>query len=456
MSASQAGAQLPVAPGAPRPNVVVILTDDQRFDTIGLEHSRDGATPVMPNVARLAAEGVTFQNSFTTTALCGPSRASLLSGRYAHTTGVKDNHGPDALPAFDASSTLAVWLHDAGYATGLLGKYVNGYEDTPLGTPPGWDEWRAFKKARYFDYTLVENGVEVRYGHADADYSTDVLAAKAVHFVREHAGVRPFFLYFAPFAPHAPATPAPRHAGTFAEMPPWRPPNFDEADVSDKPLWVQEIAPWSAARIDQKDRFARRQLECLQAVDEAVGAIVQALRDAGVERDTIVLFASDNGFAWGAHRWEPKECPYQECMRVPLVVGYPALVPAGRADARIALNIDYAPTIAELAEAAPDAGVEGTSLVPLLRGAAPSWRTDFLEEHWGGKIPTFAQVHGSPWTYTEYATTEIELYDQRADPFELSNVAGDPTRTALVAQMAARLRVLRPDWPVTPAARPVP
>jgi len=456
--ASRAVAQLPVADGAERPNVVVILTDDQRFDTVDLTHSRDGVTPVMPNVARLAAEGVTFRNGFTTTALCGPSRASLLSGRYAHSTGVKDNHGPDALAAFDASSTLAVWLHDAGYTTGLFGKYINGYQDSRLGTPPGWDEWAAFKKAEYFDYTLVENGVQVRYGHADADYSTDVLAAKAVHFVREHAGVRPFFLYFAPFAPHVPAIPAPRHAGMFAEVPPWRPPNFNEADVSDKPAWVQNLAPWSPERIDQKERFARRQLECLQAVDEAVGAIVQALRNAGVERDTIVLFASDNGLAWGAHRWEPKECPYQECVRVPLVVRYPPLVPSARVDDRIALNIDYAPTIAELAGAVPDADVEGTSLVPLLRGDATIWRTDFLEEHWGGKIPTFAQVHGVPWVYTEYVTNESELYDEGADPFELGNVAADPSRAALLAQMAARLRVLRPDWPVTPAlqVRPVP
>ena len=453
---ARAGAQLPADTGAPRPNVIVILTDDQRFDTVDLTHSRDGVTPVMPNVTRLAAEGVTFRNSFTTTALCGPSRASLLSGRYAHSTGVKDNHGPDALPAFDASSTLAVWLHDAGYTTGLFGKYINGYQDTRLGTPPGWDEWHAFKKARYFDYTLAENGSEVRYGRSEADYSTDVLAAKAVHFVREHAGGRPFFLYFAPFAPHVPAIPAPRHAGTFAEVAPWRPPNFDEADVSDKPAWVQDIDPWSPARIDEKDRFARRQLECLQAVDEAVGAIMQAVRDAGVERDTIVVFASDNGLAWGAHRWEPKECPYNECMRVPLVVRYPALAPAARVDDRIALNIDYAPTIAELAGAVPGAGVEGTSLVPVLRGTASMWRTDFLEEHWGGKIPTFAQVHGIPWVYTEYVTTETELYDEHADPFELGNVAADPTRAALVTQMAARLRALRPDWPVTPPAQPVP
>ncbi len=451
---SHAGAQLPAAPhggGAPRPNVVVILTDDQRFDTVGLEHSRDGVTPVMPNVERLASKGVTFQNSFTTTALCGPSRASLLAGRYAHSTGVKDNHGPDALAAFDASSTIAVWLHDAGYTTALVGKYINGYEDSALGTPPGWDEWRAFKKAKYFDYTLAENGVEVRYGHADADYSTDVLAAKAVRFIRDHAGARPFFLYFAPFAPHVPATPAPRHRGMFAEVPPWRPPNFDEADVSDKPLWVQNLPPWNDGRVSQKDGLARRQLECLQSVDEAVGAIVQALEETGVARDTFVLFASDNGYSWGAHRWEPKECPYQECMRVPLVVRAPALVPAARVDARVALNIDYAPTIAELAGATPGTGVEGTSLVRLLDGSATAWRTDFLEEHWGGKIPTFAQVHGSPWTYTEYVTTETELYDQRADPFELRNVAGDPGRTTLAAQLAARLRELRPDWPVTPA-----
>ena len=153
-------------PAPLRPNVVVILTDDQRFDTIGLEHSIDGVTPVMPNVLNeLANQGVSFQHSFVTTALCAPSRASLLAAKYSHTTGVHDNSGTDGgFSAFDDTSTVAVWLQAAGYRTGLYGKYINGYGTSAPYTPPGWDEWHAFKNVAYFNYTLDENGVEVAFG----------------------------------------------------------------------------------------------------------------------------------------------------------------------------------------------------------------------------------------------------------------------------------------------------
>lgn len=450
-----AGPKGAAATKPPRPNVVVILTDDQRFDTVGTEHARDGVTPVMQAVtAELVDHGVSFSNSFATTALCAPSRASLLAARYAHSTGVIDNDGRDALPAFDDTRTLATWLHDAGYVTGLFGKYINGYENYAPYTPPGWDDWHAFKRPGYFDYTLVENGVEVLYGHAEADYSTDVLAARVVGFIREHAGRQPFFVYFTPFAPHEPAIPAPRHAGSFSGAPPWRPPNYDEADVADKPGWVRDIPPWSAGKIADTDALDRRQLECLQAVDDATAAVMAALRAAGVADDTIVVFASDNGYAWGAHRWQIKQCPYEECMRVPLVVRYPRLTAAPRVEPRIALNIDYAETLAELAGAKIPSNVEGMSLVPLLDRSAQRWRTDFLEEHWAGRkakrphrnIPDFAQVRGADWKYTEYTTGEAELYDEQADPAELRNLKDDPARTPVVSRLAARLRVYRPDW----------
>jgi len=431
----------------PRPNVVLILADDQRFDTIGLTHSLDGVTPVMPNVTTLIAnQGVTFKNSYTTTALCAPSRSSLLAGKYSHTTGVHDNSATDGgFAHFNDASTLATWLHAAGYKTGLYGKYLNGYASASPYTPPGWDEWHAFKAPQYFDYTLVENGVEVPYGSTDAEYSTDVLAAKAVQFIHDNAGTQPFFLYFTPYAPHAPATPAPRYAGKFSSIPPWRPANFNEADVSDKPAWLRAIALWGPTKIANQDAFDRKQLECLQAVDDAVGAIVQALRDTGVIRNTIVMYAADNGYSWGSHRWEPKQCPYEECTRVPLVVSYPPLTPLPREETRFGLNVDYAETMAELAGATPDPGVEGASLVRVLDGTAPGWRSDFLEEHWNGQISTYAQVHGVPWKYTEYVTTESELYDLGADPFELANAAG--ANPGVVSTMAARLRELRPLWP---------
>lgn len=445
-----------------RPNIVFILTDDQRFDTVGLEHSIDGVTPVMPTVVNeLVNKGVTFQNGYVTTDLCAPSRTSLLAAKYAHSTGVHDNGGADGgFDAFDDSSTLPVWLKAAGYRTGIYGKYVNGYNTAAPYQAPGWDEWHVFQNVAYFDYTLIENGVANAFGSTDAEYSTDVLRDRAVQFIHDSAGGAPFFLYFAPKAPHAPATPAPRHAGSFSGIPPWRPANYNEADVTDKPQWVQDIALWGTNKRNNNDAFDIRQLESLQAVDEAVAALIQALRDTGQERNTMIVFQGDNGYSWGSHRWQPKQCPYEECMRVPLIIRYAPLAPLPRVETGFGLNIDHGVTIAELAGATPDPGVDGTSLVRLLDGTAQTWRTDFLEEHWDGtpgdeadvgSIPTYAQVRGTTWKYTEYVTAETELYDETADPFELLNVAADPGNASLVASMAARLRQYRPDWPSSPS-----
>jgi N-acetylglucosamine-6-sulfatase len=445
-----------------RPNIVFILTDDQRFDTVGLTHSLDGVTPVMPTVVNeLVNKGVTFENGYVTTDLCAPSRSSLLAAKYSHTTGVHDNGGVDGgFVAFDDSSTIPVWLKAAGYRTGIYGKYINGYSPFAPYQAPGWDEWHVFKNVAYFNYTLVENGALNSFGSADADYSTDVLRDKAVQFIHDSAGGPPFFLYFAPKAPHAPATPAPRHAGMFSAIPPWRPPNWNEADVSDKPAWVQAISPWGPTKQANTDAFDRMQLECLQSVDEAIAAIIQALTDVGHLDDTMIVFASDNGYSWGSHRWQPKQCPYEECMRVPLVVRYAPLAPLPRTETGFGLNIDHGETIAELAGATPDPGVEGASLVRLLDGTAPGWRSDFLEEHWNGgpgdetdvgPIPTYAEVRGMQWKYNEYLTDEAELYDELADPFELLNVVTDPMNAAVVSMMATRLRELRPGWPSSPS-----
>ncbi len=436
-----------------RPNILFILTDDQRFDTVDTTHSIDGVTPVMPTVMNeIAGKGVRFQNGFVTTDLCAPSRSSLLTAKYSHTTGVHDNGGSDGgFQAFDDASTIPVWLKAAGYHTGMYGKYINGYNTAAPYIPPGWDEWHAFKNVAYFNYTLENNGAEVVYGSADTDYSTDVLRDLAVQFIHDAPTDQPFFLYFAPKAPHAPATPAPRHAGMFSGIPPWRPPNYNEADVSDKPLWVQQIAPWGATKQNNNDAFDRHQLECLQSVDEAVAALLQALTDVGQLDNTIIIFQSDNGYSWGSHRWEPKQCEYEECMRVPLAIRYKPLAPLPRVETGFGLNIDHGLTLAELAGATPDPGAEGTSMVRLLDGTAPSWRSDFLEEHWNGTIPTYAEVRGVPWKYNELQTGETELYDVLADPFELTNVASDPANAATVATLAARLRVLRPGWPASPS-----
>src|SRR5207245_1195955 len=299
---------------------------------------------------------VKFTNAVVTTALCCPSRSSILKGEYAHTTGVLTNSQPlgGALD-FDDSSSLATWLHGQGYRTGLYGKYLNGYRQLwgpapamPY-VPPGWDEWHAFQGTKYYDYVLIENGAG--YDHAavsypsgcptytacpgDAgnpcaspqNYSTDIVFQKTLDFLDTQPTGRPFFLYVAPFAPHGPACPAEPDVESFTGIAPWRPPNWNEADVSDKPAWVQNLCPMTTNKINNIDTFRRMQLESLQAVDRWVGAIMDKLRQIGQDANTLVLFTGDNGFAWGAHCHRPKRCPYEECMRVPLIVRYPLLAP---------------------------------------------------------------------------------------------------------------------------------
>ncbi|MBI3975945.1 MAG: sulfatase, partial [Armatimonadetes bacterium] len=428
-----AGGAVPTggAPAAP-PSFVLILDDDQRADTI----------QYMPILQRdLVARGVTFTNAFVTTPLCCPSRASLLRGQYAHNTGVLTNGGgdlpeerasrhPGGAEAFDDRSTLATWLHAAGYRTGLFGKYLNGYMRLTARVPPGWDEWHVFAGG-YFGYPLNENGVVRRIGNAPEDYGTDVIARRAVQFI-ERAGTAPLFVYFAPFAPHAPATPHPQDAAGFRDLPPWRPPSYNEGDVSDKPEWVRRLPLLTAARQAEGDEFRRQQLRSLQAVDRAIGQLLEALRRTGRLENTVVVFTADNGLSWGEHRWlDRKSCPYEECVRVPLVVRGPG-IPAGRTDPRVVLNVDLAPTFADLAGVRPGLPVDGRSVAPLLRGADAAWRGEILLEYWGLPALTWTAIRTDRWKYVEYENGDRELYDLAADPFEMTNVIGSSPATQVV------------------------
>jgi len=305
--------------------------------------------------------------------------------------------------------------------------------------------------------------VENSYGSADTDYSTDVLREKAKVFISDSvAAGEPFFLYLAFKAPHLPQIPAPRHEGLFQSAPPWRPPSYNEVDVSDKPTWLQGQAPQDSADLD---RVRIDQLEMLQAVDEAIGGnpaygitgIMEHLRTLGVADDTIVVYFSDNGWLWGEHRLRAKNQPYEESIRAPMLVRYPRLAPLPRIETRFALNVDFASTFAELVGVGVPLIQDGESLVRVLDGTQPdgTWRTDFLAEAWPGNHP-WALVRESQWKYTEIPVTpgdpntafERELYDLVNDPYEETNVAGDPQHAVRVAAMATRLRALRPNWPV--------
>jgi len=424
-----------------RPNLVLMVTDDQRWDTVG----------AMPTLQReVAAHGVEFENAFVVNALCCPSRASILTGLYSHNTGVYRQAPPfGRFESFDDSVTVATMLQEAGYRTGFFGKYIDGGQSEILHgyVPPGWDEWVSFVHAGYSDYGLSVDGTIVDHGSAPEDYSTDVYAHAAADFIRTAPEGRPFFLMFTPMAPHSPWTPAARDAGSWTG-PVTTPPSFDERDVADKPAWVQRLPPLTERRQRQLREDHRHAYETLGALEFAVLEVLAALQARRALDDTVVVFLTDNGFSFGEHRWFTKSCPYDDCIRTPFFVRYPGA--DARSDPHPVSNVDLAPTIAALADASLRPPVDGRSLLPLLLGRDPrGWRPGVLSEFQGGRdIPGWWEMRTPRYAYVEYVTGERELYDVAgslgpADPYELRNVAGSSRFAEVQDRLAADLRAAR-------------
>lgn len=421
-----------------KPNIVLFLTDDQRPDTLRF----------MPNVRRLLVRrGVRFTNGYVVNPLCCPSRASILTGAYSHTTGVYSNKGPHGgFAAFEDGTTIATELQAAGYRTGLFGKYFNGYRNTTY-VPPGWDRWFATYGggSGYYDYTAVSDGVEQHYGSDPSDYGQTVLRREGISFIRSTDPAEPLFIYWATHAPHTPAIPQRRDRDEYPSIGPWRPTNFDESDVSDKPSHVRGRRRIDAARAREIDAFRLSQIRALQSVDRAVAAIVDTLRDEGRLHNTIFVFTSDNGMLLGEHRLYGKGEVYEETVSVPYIVRYDALIERPRREDHLVLNIDLAPTFAELAGVAlPDA--DGTSLLPILTDRGSSWRNAFLIEHLrtGGPrlAPTFCAVHTERYVLVRYDTREEELYDLTRDPHQMVNRIGWGTYRGKARALRAELRGL--------------
>jgi arylsulfatase A-like enzyme len=416
------------------PNIVVILTDDQRLDQLA----------EMPTVQReLVAKGMTFQQFFVNNPLCCPSRATILTGTLNHTNGVyavdneKPNGGWDAFVP-NESRTIAVALDNAGYQTGLVGKYMNEY-DRALHVPPGWDFWAAnVNSDRYRNQPFSVNGLYTPL----PGYATDVMRNYATAFIASVPPGVPLFLYFAPHAPHGPATPANRHATEFDTFDPLLPPSFREADVSDKPAYVRNRPPISSTKRRAIISLWRQQLESLLAVDEAIAAILRELAVTGRLDDTIIVFTSDNGLMLGEHRLDRvKNVPYEEAVHQPLIVRWDRHVQTGSTDDHLVGAVDLAPTWAE-AGGTSLAGAEGMSFLPILLGAEPSWRQYLLIEHSFSNAPPFCQVHGVGHSYISYTTGEEELYDLTSDPYQLVNVAANPSYTAIRAELRRQRDVL--------------
>ncbi len=424
--------------GVTRPNIVLVLSDDQRWDLMQY-------LPI--TTSRLSNRSVRFTNAFASTPLCCPSRASILTGRYAHNHGVLQNGLPNGgATKFNATATMAVWLQQSGYRTGFVGKYLNDYVKLAPAVQPGWTVWQAFfsDDGVFYNYKFSENGVERLFGGATQDYSTDVVKDKAMAFIEGTPLTQPFFLLFAPVAPHAPAIPAQRDIGTFASLPPWRPPAYNEADVSDKPFWIRQLPLISSTTSASSDALHQRQVESLQALDRAVGAILDTLGRLGRLSNTYIIYTSDNGLSWGEHRWvDSKACVYEECVRVPLWVAGPGIT--GRPDGHLVENIDLAPTILELAGVAPQAPVDGRSLVPLLANGSAPWRTEVLLEYLGSgsSANDFSAVRTSGYVYAEYANGDRELYDLTVDPFQMTNVFNDPAYTSEIPTLQSLLAALK-------------
>jgi N-acetylglucosamine-6-sulfatase len=429
-----------------RPNIVFVLTGDEDPRI----HSR------MPKVkALIEAQGTTFEDFFVTYPLCCPSRASILRGQYPHNTLVLGNLPPEGgFQTFRRlrleDSTIATWLHDAGYRTAFYGKYLNGYAETDA-PPPGWDEWHAANNDGYFNvnYKLNENGEVVAYGGSPEDYLTDVIAGKAAdHIRRFSAEGRPFFLYVATFAPHSPYNAAPRHKGMFKDAQLPRPSSFNEADVSDKPGFIQDLPRLSEDDIAEITTHHRQRLECLQAVDELVQTLVETLEDTGELDRTYIVYASDNGFHMGEHRMkEGKDTAYEEDIRAPLAVRGPN-IPKARKVSGMVLNIDLAPTFAAWAGIETPEFVDGRSLMPLLDDPSAPWRRSFLIQRLGIeaderlKPANALAIRTERYTYIAYNSGEREMYDLETDLHQLQSI--EPTADkALIDALVTRLTELR-------------
>ncbi|MDH3463709.1 MAG: sulfatase [Acidimicrobiia bacterium] len=485
-----------------RPNIVVIMADD-----LSVGFTRELIKlGMMPNLVHyLRDEGISFTGAFVTNSLCCPSRATFLTGQYSHNTSVLTNVPPlGGITRFNDRQTIATWLKAAGYRTGYVGKYLNGYGTADHNhdgsfdaldlryVPPGWDDWQVtidtwLDTYRVYDYRLNDNGTLVLHGSAPADYQTDVLSARARDFIAEAESIddTPFFLALMPLAPHVEVwpeftktapyqeswkwfiRPAPRHAGTVT-IPVPLPPSFNEIDISDKPMWMHPGAPRARPIMNWVDylyltRQYRSGLESLRAVDDMIGEIFDALSEHGELDNTVVIFTSDNGYLHGEHRMAAKFVAYEESIRVPLYVRVPGSVSPREIDALV-LNNDLAPTIAELAGASPGLIADGRSLVPLLNSEATTgWRDKFLVEHWNSgtpdDVPSYAALRarwptpGGPLDllYVEHASPDedgitniAELYNMSQDPYQLQNLIPLLGRSgaALVQSLATMLHEL--------------
>jgi arylsulfatase A-like enzyme len=418
---------------AERPNIVLVLTDDQDEST--LKH--------MPYVAGdFQAGATTFPNATYSFPLCCPSRVSMLRGQYAHNHRVWENIEPEGgydrfVEVGDDDSHLARWLHEAGYSTGMFGSYINGYNPQEDGAKPeGWDRF----VPRGFSYEGERASPEV--------YEDEVTKDNVLRWLEKRVpGPRPFFAWISFHAPHAPFEFDPRYADRFTETPLPKPPSFNEEDVLDKPGYVADLPRLTDERVAQLEENQRDRLRGLLTSDDAVRSIVELLESEGELDKTYIVFWSDNGSMLGQHRLLGKRHAYLEAISFPMIVRGPG-VRGGATDPRIVMNQDLAPTFARIGHADLPAFVDGRSMGPIFDGSG-SWREVGLIEgpeppsRLGGQMrpPAYQGLRAEDYTYVEYATGDYEYYDLRADPYQLTNsyASLDEARKAALQEKARSL-----------------
>ncbi len=439
---------------AERPNIVMVVVDDLRWDELGYMGHPFAKTI---NIDRIACEGVRFRNAFVTTPLCSPSRASVLTGQYAHNHGITDN--TDRSKSSHELVTFPRLLHEAGYETAFIGKWHMGNDDT---VRPGFDHWVSLKgQGTSFDPEINENGTRTKY----TGYTTDILSEKAVNFIKKQHE-NPFCLYLAHKALHPETVqfddgsisdptasnfmPADRHKDWYEDDPIPRRLNYYD-DLSGKPALLRKIddLPPLGPETGSSDEDIKGRQRMLAAVDEGIGDMMTALADAGHLDNTVFIFTSDEGYWYGEHGLSvERRLAYEESARIPLVIQYPKMVKPGTIVDEMVLGIDFAPTIMELAGLTPAPEMDGQSLVTLLKGIKPdNWRKSFLIEYYSDIVfprvrnMGYKAVRTERYKYIHYIELEgmDEMYDLKSDPYEMKNIINDQAYEGKLSELRAEL-----------------
>jgi N-acetylglucosamine-6-sulfatase len=451
-------------PGGKQRNIVFILIDDMRYDFFGFMGHPFLKTPHLDALAR---GGVHCRNAFVTTSLCSPSRASILTGVYAHRHRVIDNNNP--LPP--GRPLFPQYLRQAGYATAFVGKWhMGGERDDPQ---PGFDHWISFKGQG--TYLPGKNGMNVNgKRRPQKGYITDELTDYAVDWLQARPKDRPFFLYLSHKAVHVDLRPgadgqarvlvpgataprefiaAPRHKGRYKHHPVPHPKTMANTpeNLHGRPMWVRNQrdsvigVDYAFYTTDGIDAYYRQYCETLLAVDESVGRLVAELRRQGLLEGTLIVFMSDNGYLFGEHGLIDKRAAYEESIRVPLLLHCPELFQGGTRVERMVANIDIAPTLLAAAGLKAPAGIDGSSFLPLARGELIPWRDALLYEYfWERNLPMVPTMHAlrtERYVYIRYhgLWDQDELFDLRDDPRQTKNLIESEAHRPLLQDLNRRL-----------------